>query len=123
MEQQQNQTLPVEKTLEQLTEATEKVFLTDPYLDAVAIVCSWKIGNPDLPFGLLLGRDGSVSSPATLVGISQQTGKMLMHQAMQITEMFETADQVAADLSKKIMELKGQLDASDSKQRPYEEGA
>ena len=113
----------MEKTLEQLTEATEKVFLTDPYLDAVAIVCSWKIGNPDLPFGLLLGRDGSVSSPATLVGISQQTGKMLMHQAMQITEMFETADQVAADLSKKIMELKGQLDASDSKQRPYEEGA
>jgi hypothetical protein len=122
MEQQQSQTLPVEKTLEQLTEATEKVFLTDPYLDAVAIVCSWKIGNPDLPFGLLLGRDGSVNSPATLVGISQQTGKMLMHQAMQITEMFETADQVAADLSKKIMELKGQLDASDSKQRPYEEG-
>jgi len=123
MEQQQNQTLPVEKTLEQFTEATEKVFSTDQYLDAVAIVFSWKIGNTDLPFGLLLGRDGSVNSPATLVGISQQTGKMLMHQAMQITEMFETADQVAADLSRKIMELKGQLDATDSKQRPYEEGA
>lgn len=123
MEQQQNQTLPVEKTLEQFTEATEKVFLTDQYLDAVAIVFSWKIGNTDLPFGLLLGRDGNVNSPATLVGISQQTGKMLMHQAMQITEMFETADQVAADLSRKIMELKGQLDATDSKQRPYEEGA
>ncbi len=111
----------MEKTLEQFTETAEKAFSTDPHLDAVAVVFSWKIGNSELPFGLLLGKDGSVSSPATLVGISQQTGKMLMHQALQITEMFETADEVAAELSRKIMELKGQADAISGEQERTQE--
>lgn len=104
----------MQNTLEHFETEIKKGFSIDPYLDTVAIVFNWKVGNTDFPFGLLLGRDGTVSNPTSLVGISGQTAKMLMHQAAQINEMFEAADMAAAELAQKINEMKGKLDESGS---------
>jgi hypothetical protein len=108
--------LPVQKTLSHFEQATKEGFSADPYLDTVAIVFNWKVGNTDLPFGLLLGRDGSVDNPTSLVGISGQTSKMLMHQAAQINQMFEAADLAAAELAQRLNALKEQIDELTGKQ-------
>ena len=111
-----SETLPVQKTLSHFEQATKEGFSADPYLDTVAIVFNWKVGNTDLPFGLLLGRNGSVDNPTSLVGISGQTSKMLMHQAAQINQMFEAADLAAAELAQRLNALKEQIDELTGKQ-------
>lgn len=104
------QPMPLEQMMEHIHLAIQQAFSIDPYLDSAAIVFNWKIGNTDLPFGLMLGRDGHISTPTSLVGISQQTAKMLMHQADQISQMFDAADNAAAELAKKIKHMKGEID-------------
>jgi hypothetical protein len=102
--------LPMEQTAEHFRLTAEQVFSIDPYLDGVAVVFSWKTGNTDLPFGIMIGRDGHIQTPNTLIQLSQQTGKMLMHQADRISNMLEAADQLAGDIAKRIKEMKEQTD-------------
>ncbi len=99
---------PLEETMESFQETARQVFLTDAYLENVAIVFNWKIGNTDLPFGLMLGRDGGVKTPSELIGITQQTCKMLMHQALNLQGMLEAVDQLAGELAEKIKKVKEQ---------------
>jgi hypothetical protein len=112
----QKQAMPLEQMMEHIHLSIQQAFSIDPYLDGVAVVFNWKIGNTDLPFGLMLGREGHISTPTSLVGISQQTSKMLMHQADQISQMFDSADKAAAELAQKIKTLKGEMDG-DSESR------
>lgn len=113
----QKQAMPLEQMMEHMHLSIQQAFSIDPYLDGVAVVFNWKIGNTDLPFGLMLGRDGHVATPTGLVGLSQQTSKMLMHQADQISQMFDAADKAAAELAQKIKTIKGDLTDGDSEPR------
>lgn len=102
--------------LKHLQEQTQTAFLADPGLESITIVLSWKTGNTDRPFGLMVGRDGSVSSVSTLVRSSQQTGKMLMYQAAEVNKMFDAADAYASELASKVKQAKEELnEASHSK--------
>lgn len=100
--------------MEHMDIALKQAFSIDPYLDSIAVTFNWKMGNNDLPFGLMVGRDGHVSTPTSLVGLSQQTSKMLMHQADQISQMFEAADKLAADLAEKIKKVKESADVGNN---------
>jgi hypothetical protein len=106
--------MPLEQMMEHMDMALRQAFSIDPYLDSIAVTFSWKVGNTDLPFGLMVGRDGHISTPSSLVGLSQQTAKMLMHQADQISQMFEAADHLAADLAEKIKQAKEPTNAGRS---------
>lgn len=104
--------IPLEQVLEHIHTSLEKAFSIDQTLQVAAVTFSWKVGNSELPFGILVGRDGEVSTPSDLLGIAQQTSKMLMHQADMVSQMFEQADSIAAGLAEKIKTLKGELDGS-----------
>jgi len=91
----------VEKTTSLFRTMTDQAFLDDPYLDSVAIVFGWKIGNTDMPFGLMVGREEKLS-PSTLLNLCQQTVKMLMTQSMEIKSMLEAADELAKGLAESI---------------------
>jgi hypothetical protein len=107
--------LPLELMMEHMHQALEKAFSIDPALQVVAVTFSWKVGNSELPFGIMVGRDGDVSAPSDLLSISQQTSKMLMHQADTVSQMFEQADEIAASLAERIKALKGELDNGSAK--------
>lgn len=100
--------LPMEKTSELFRTMADQAFLDDPYLDSVAVVFGWKIGNTDMPFGLLLGKEGKLS-PATLLNICQQTCKLLMHQSMEIKNMLDAADELAKKLAEAIKQNSEEL--------------
>ena len=108
-----NEKTPLEITMERFQTTAEEAFSTDPYLDTVAVVFNWKVGNSDMPFGLMLGRDGVINTPSELIGISQQTCKMLMHQALNLQGMLEAVDQIAAELASKVKKIKEQKDVED----------
>ena len=98
--------MPLEVMMEHLTTAAQEAFLIEPYLDAVSIIFSWKTGNNDIPFGVMIGHDGTITSPASLLELAKQNVKMLKHQAEQLGQMFEYADTLAAELAQKIKTLK-----------------
>lgn len=100
--------LPIEVMMTEVTGAMEEAFLIEPYLDGIAVVFTWKTGNTDMPFGLMLGRNGEITSPEVLLGLSGQTVKMLKHQAEQVGQMFEAADKLAGELASKIKKAIGE---------------
>jgi hypothetical protein len=96
----------VRQTLEVIQNKVKEVFSSDPLLESITVTLSWSTGNAERPFGLMIGRDGEVSSVSNLIRTSQQTSKMLMYQAAEVNKMFDAADSIAMDLAKKIKELR-----------------
>jgi hypothetical protein len=99
--------LPLHVMMDHLMEAAQEAFLIEPYLDVVSITYSWRTESNDIPFGFMVGRDGTVTSPASLLEITKQNIKMLKHQSEQLELMFEQVDALANEMAQKIKNLRG----------------
>ena len=93
---------------------TDDLFKTVPELRSVAIVLDWEIGQNDFPFGVMVGRNGSVTSPVELHNIMLQTAKMCRHQSEVMLRAILTADEIAGEIAKRIEEMTKKLESLES---------
>lgn len=86
-----------------------------PELRSCAVVLDWNVAQNDFPYGLMIGRQGSVRLPGELHSLMIQTAKLSKHQADVMLEILANVDKMAEDLKNKITTLKeeiGQLESS-----------
>jgi len=80
-----------------------------PELRSVGVVLDWTVGQSDFPFGMMIGRHGSVRMPGELHGLMLQTAKLSHHQSEVMAELLASADKLAGDISSTIAKLKEEL--------------
>ena len=97
----------------QVTDSITEVILSlldsIPELRSVGVVLDWNVGQSDFPFGMMIGRHGSVRLPGELHGLMLQTAKLSRHQSDVMAELLASADKFASDISAKISKLKEEL--------------
>jgi hypothetical protein len=80
-----------------------------PELRSVGVVLDWSVGQADFPFGMMIGRHGSVRMPGELHGLMLQTAKLSRHQSDVMAEILASADKLAGDISANIAKLREEV--------------
>lgn len=82
-----------------------------PELESVAITPAWESPQDRIPFGLIVGRNGGLSSPQEIVHMAEQlhgTLKTVMDRSL---SMLRSIDQKMAEMAEEIHAKQTQLDA------------
>ena len=80
-----------------------------PELRSVGVALDWNVGQSDFPFGMMIGRHGSVRMPGELHGLMLQTAKLSNHQSEVMAELLASADKLAGDISVNVAKLKEEI--------------
>jgi hypothetical protein len=82
-----------------MRDAINNVLEGVPEVKSIGLIIDWNIGKNELPFGMMIGRHGSVRSPEELYSLMEQTAKLSAFQAKIITEMLIKIDMEAKRIS------------------------
>ena len=75
-----------------LRDAVNNVLEGIPEVRSVALIVDWTVGRMELPFGMLIGRLGSIRTPDELFPMMEQTAKMSGYQAKLMAEILVRTD-------------------------------
>ena len=75
-----------------------------PELEAIAITPSWAVPQPELPFGVVVGRNGPLRDPAEIMHMSAQLHGMLK---VQLNNAFDVLRAVDTEMGRRKEELNG----------------
>jgi hypothetical protein len=95
-----------EEAFDVLRDAVNNVLEGVPEVRSVAIIVDWNVGRMELPFGMLIGRLGSVRTPAELFPIMEQTAKMSGYQAKLMAEILVRTDMEVKKIAEEAIKTK-----------------
>lgn len=84
-----------ELAFDTLRDAVNNVLEGVPEVRSVAVIVDWNIGRVELPFGLMIGRQGSVRTADELFPLMEQTAKMSGFQSKLMAEILVRIDMEA----------------------------
>lgn len=76
-----------------------------PELEGLAIVPSYKIAQPNMPFGFMLGHNGPLRTPNEIMHMATQLHANLQHVLNNAQETIRAYDQQMGALAAKLAEL------------------
>lgn len=102
-----------EEATDKLTESINSVLDSIPEVRSVAVVIDWAVGQDLFPYGIMIGRRGSVNRPDELYSLMIQTAKLVRHQSDVMAGILAGMDKLASDLASQITRLKQELKNSE----------
>ena len=93
-----------EETINRAMQFAQDMLRLVPELEAIAITPSWTVPQPELPFGVIVGRNGALRNPAEIMHMATQLHGMLK---VQLNNTFEVLRAVDAEMGRRKEELHG----------------
>lgn len=81
-------------------------------LESVAIVLSYSIQSPDLPYAIVMGQTGPLRNPIEIVHMSQQLWRTLNFQLQNGYKCIQNVDEYMAKQAAALKQLQEQIDAA-----------
>lgn len=103
-----------EEATDRFTEVINEVLESIPEVRSVAVVIDWAVGQDLFPYGIMIGRRGSVNRPDELYSLMIQTAKLVRHQSDVMASILAGMDKLASDLASQITKLKKELNNSEA---------
>jgi hypothetical protein len=103
-----------EEATDRFTEVINEVLENIPEVRSVALVIDWAVGQELFPYGIMIGRRGSVNRPDELYSLMIQTAKLVRHQSDVMAGILAGMDKLASDLASQITKLKKELNNSEA---------
>ncbi len=102
-----------EEATDRFTDVINEVLESIPEDRSVALVIDWAVGQELFPYGIMIGRRGSVNRPDELYSLMIQTAKLVRHQSDVMAGILAGMDKLASDLASQITRLKQELKNSE----------
>ena len=93
-----------EETINRSVQFAHDLLRLVPELEAIAITPSWTVPQPELPFGVVVGRNGALRNPAEIMHMATQLHGMLK---VQLNNTFDVLRNVDAEMGRRKEELNG----------------
>ena len=91
-----------------MRDAINNVLEGVPEVKSIGVIIDWNIGKNELPFGMMIGRHGSIRSPDELFSMMEQTAKLSAFQAKIITEILVKIDMEAKRISEESKKVEAE---------------
>lgn len=103
---------PFNEELQKMAEGfTQQMIDTIPELEAIAVVFSYGVPNPNLPYAVVRGQNGALRSPAEIVHMTQQLWQTLGFQLQNGMECIRLLDEYMKQKADELKQLQDQLNA------------
>jgi len=104
-----------EELVEKASAAIDALLEEIPELEAAAMVFSYCYTSDALPYAIIKGQSGPITSPAEIVKLTQQTIKALNYELQLSQQCLQNIDKYMGERRKQLEQLEEEVHAAERK--------